>query len=72
MKNHHSNNFIRADIPEGVYAKIPSAIREQIEIIRVEPKDFDYSKDEKWVAAKYESTKAFKLLKKIEYEIRNP
>jgi len=63
--------FIRADIQEGVYAKIPSELRETFDIIRVEPKDFDYSHDERWKMAKYASTKAYKKLKEIESNIRN-
>ncbi len=33
--------------------------------------DFDYSENEKWIEAKSKSRKAYKELKKLEYEIRN-
>ena len=33
--------------------------------------DFDYSDNEKWQQAKKESTKAYKELKKLEFDIRN-
>lgn len=63
--------YVRADISTGVYAQIPAELRRQFSIVNVEPKDYDYSNSEEWKLAKSESTKAFKRLKKIEFNIRN-
>lgn len=40
-------------------------------LIAVNEKDFDYTGNPIWVKAKEDSDKAYKLLKKIEWEIRN-
>ena len=64
------NILIRADIPEGIYSQIPAELRREFSIVNVEPKDYDYSSSEEWKLAKSESTKAFKKLKKIEFNIR--
>ena len=42
-----------------------------VDVTQIEPIDYDYSKYEIWVKAKSESTRAFKKLKKIEYNIRH-
>ena len=42
-----------------------------VDIQQIEPKDFDYSGYPQWVEAKKLSTKAYKALKKIEFDIRN-
>ncbi len=42
-----------------------------VEVIQIEPNDYDYSDNEKWVEAKSASTKAYKKLKEIEFKIRN-
>lgn len=40
-------------------------------LIAVNEKDFDYTGNPIWLKAKEDSDKAYKLLKKIEWEIRN-
>ena len=65
------DNWVRCEMTEQVYLMIPAHIREGVDILNVEPKEFDYSKVEKWKLAKIESDKAYKKLKKIEFEIRN-
>ncbi len=56
---------------EEVYNNLPPVLRSEMQVINVEPKDFDYSFSHKWNLAKSESSKAYKKLKKIEFEIRN-
>lgn len=40
-------------------------------LILVDEKDFDYTSSELWKAAKIKSDKAYKELKRIEYNIRH-
>lgn len=65
-----SSDLVKCEMNQEVYFSIPPEIRSLITIIQVEPKDFDYSDNEKWKQAKYESTKAYKAQKKIEFQIR--
>jgi len=41
------------------------------QLIAIDDKDFDYSSYPEWEIAKDESTKAYKKLKEIEYNIRH-
>ena len=41
-----------------------------VEIQQIEPDDFDYSFDTKWLEARKASIKAFKKQKEIEYKLR--
>jgi len=63
-------NTITFECDESIYLSIPSEIREDISIKTREPKDYDYSTNEKWQEMKRESTKAYKKLKELEYKIR--
>lgn len=65
---------ITIEIFENVfYRLIESNVLKMSEITlkNKEPKDFDYSFDEKWKEAKKESDKAFRKRKEIEYKIRH-
>lgn len=42
------------------------------EVIAVDENEFDYTSNEAWVLAKAASVKAYKKLKEIEFNIRNP
>ena len=42
-----------------------------VEIQQIEPNDFDYSFDSKWLEARKSSIKAYKKQKEIEYKLRN-
>ena len=64
-------DFIKCHISEEDYKKINKDVRSNIEILSVEPKDFDYSFDEIWQELKSKSHKAYKAVKKREYELRN-
>lgn len=44
---------------------------DDFQIVGVDEKDFDYSENEAWKLAKEKSTKAYKKLKEIEFNIRN-
>ena len=63
-------NTLNLDLPENLYLLIPKEIRDEMTIKTREPKDKDYSNDEKWVELKSLSTKAYKKLKVREFEIR--
>ena len=63
-------NTITIDILEEEYMKIPVIHRQHMQIKLVEPKDYDYSGDEAWIELKKRANKAYKDLKKIEFEIR--
>ena len=65
------DNIITLEISDSDYFKIPKEVRERTEIKTREPKAYDYSHDEIWQELKKKSTKAYKELKKREFEIRN-
>lgn len=62
--------MITININEEDYLLIPKEVRDRMEIKVIEPKDFDYSQDDVWRGLKKKSDKAYKELKKREYEIR--
>ena len=64
-------NEIKSIMPVSVYEQIPKYLRDAIDIQNIEPDDFDYSEDEIHRELKSASTKAFKALKKREYELRH-
>ena len=41
------------------------------DVVTVDENGFDYTLNELWIAQKSKSTKAYKELKRIEFEIRN-
>ena len=57
-------DYIKCHISEEDYKKINKDVRSNIEILSVEPKDFDYSFDEIWQDLKSKSSKAYKAVKK--------
>ena len=50
--------------------KAGSITMADVEVIQIEPNDFDYSTDTKWLEAKSDSSKAYRKLKEIEFNIR--
>lgn len=69
--NSRSENWVRLDIREADYVSLPPETRSLFEIVKVEPKDYDYSEDEKWQLLRKEATKYYKKQKEREYEIRH-
>ena len=65
------NNIISVEILESDYLLIDKEVRDRMNIKIIEPKDFDYTFDDKWNGLKKESTKAYKELKKREFELRH-
>ncbi len=61
---------VKANMNKDLYLSLPKEVRDQIDIKAIEPEDYDYSEDEIWQALKSKSTKAYKALKKREFEIR--
>lgn len=64
-------NILTIELIEEDYLLLPPEVRERIVIKYNEPKQYDYSTDEIWRGLKEKSTKAYKELKKREFEIRN-
>ena len=64
-------DIVNCQIPISSYSKIPKEIRDDIEVKKVEPDEYDYSDDEKWQLLKKESTKAYIKLKEREFKIRH-
>lgn len=63
-------DFLKCKMPKSVFEQLTPDQRHLIEVSDVEPDDFDYSGDEIHKELKSISTKAYKELKKREYEIR--
>jgi len=63
--------MLTASMPVDFYHSLSNEDKLAIEIKYVDVKEFDYSGNELWVAQKKVSDKAFKQLKKIEFDIRN-
>jgi hypothetical protein len=63
-------DYIKVILPVMVYKKFHKRIRKFCTIENVEPKEFDYSKDDIWKELKSKSTKAYKAVKEREFKIR--
>lgn len=62
---------IKAEMYLIDYQNLSPEDQKTIDIKAIEPEEYDYSGDEQWLALKKKSTKAYKNLKKREFEIRN-
>jgi len=62
---------IKAEMYLSDYQNLSPGAQQTIDIRVIEPEEYDYSGDEQWLALKKKSTKAYKDLKKREFEIRN-
>ena len=62
--------YLKAEMLTEDYFNLPNEVRLRISINTVDVKDFDYSFDERWQLLKKASNKAYKDLKKREFEIR--
>lgn len=62
---------MRAKMSLETFEKIPLKVREEIQIKTIEPANYDYTKYPQWVKAKEQSDKAYKELKRLEYNIRH-
>lgn len=62
--------IVKAKMSKELYFSLPQDVRDQIDIRDVVPEEYDYSDNELWQIAKKESTKAYKKLKEIEFNIR--
>ncbi len=63
--------FMKLRMEEQDYRELPPEYREQMTIEVIDVDGFDYSEDDIWKGLKKESDKAFKKLKKREFEIRH-
>ena len=62
--------FVNMRMREDQYADLPQGIRNKMEIRNIDEDKPDYSDDPVWVNLRAMSTKAWKQLKKYEYELR--
>lgn len=65
-----TEEIIKLKMFSSDYKLIPERIRNKIEIVGIDIEGFDYSSDEIHSELKRDSTKAYKKLKKREYELR--
>ena len=55
--------IVRVEMSEDFYNQLPENLREQMTLKSIEPKDFDYSKDEGWKELNKASSKAYRKRK---------
>ena len=67
----NSKDFVKIQMYEHDYQRLNPEIRESMELIAVDVSGFDYSFDELHRELKKKSNKAYKDLKKREYELRH-
>jgi len=65
------NEFMNCRMSTEFYHSLDEQTKEHIEVRTVDITDFDYSASELWQSKKKASDKAFKELKKEEFNIRN-
>jgi uncharacterized membrane protein YcaP (DUF421 family) len=66
-----SREFIKLRTDKDYYDSLPPLMRDRFEVIAVDIQDFDYSKDTLHQELKKKSNKAYKDVKKREYELRH-
>ena len=66
----NNKEFIKLRTDKSYYDSLPPLMRDKFEIIAIDIDDYDYSFDELHTELKKKSTKAFKDVKKREYELR--
>ena len=67
----NSKDFVKIQMYEHDYQRLNPEIRESMELIAVDVSGFDYSFDKLHRELKKKSNKAYKDLKKREYELRH-
>ena len=65
-----AEEIIRAEMRVDDYFNLSNEQRDKIDIKTIDVQNFDYSEDEQWQALKKKSLKAYKDLKKREFELR--
>ena len=65
-----SNDFLKFRMDEEDYKKLSNETRSRMDLISRDVDEYDYSDDELWQELSKKSYKAYKDLKKREYEIR--
>ena len=63
--------YLTASMPVDHYHQLSNEDKLAMEVKYVDVREYDYSDSELWVAQKKVSDKAFKELKKIEFDYRN-
>ena len=66
----NANDFLKFRMDEDDYKLLSNETRSRMDLISKDVQDFDYTSDELWQELKKKSYKAYKELKKREYEIR--
>lgn len=64
-------NWLKLKIAEEDYKLLSKNIRDSMEILVIDTDEFDYSDDELLKELKKVSNKAYKAVKKREYELRH-
>jgi hypothetical protein len=64
-------DFVKLKMYEEDYQNLKQPIRDKMEIIAIDVEDYDYSFDELHCELKKKSNKAFKDVKKREYQLRH-
>jgi hypothetical protein len=67
----NEKEYLKFEMLENDYQTLSNELRSKMELLSVDVKDFDYSGDEIHQELKKASNKAYKDLKKREYELRN-
>jgi hypothetical protein len=67
----NSNEFIKIRMEEEFYKTLPPEIKDNMSIEVVDVDGIDYSYDALWNDLKSKSTKAYKELKKREFDLRH-
>lgn len=67
----NSREFMKVRMAEEDYQSLPEQYRNFMEIQVIDVEDYDYSEDELWNELKKKSVKAYKDLKKREFDLRH-
>jgi uncharacterized membrane protein YcaP (DUF421 family) len=67
----NKKDYVKLKMYEEDYQNLKQPIRDKMEIIAIDVEDYDYSFDELHQELKKKSNKAFKDVKKREYELRH-
>lgn len=67
----NKKDYVKLKMYEEDYQNLKQPIRDKMEIIAIDVEDYDYSFDELHKELKKKSNKAFKDVKKREYELRH-
>lgn len=67
----NAKEFVKLRTDKEYYESLPPQVRDKIEVIAIDVDDYDYSFDELHQELKKKSNKAYKDVKKREYELRH-